>query len=169
MTGWPSGVLCPLQDEGLEDGGCPTQGDTSASLAFSMRRRRRRSLPPSPCLAWMWLVLVAAARQTPRACSRRGQLRDPGTLLPPSSVPWPVLGRREGAGSCSRARGAHSHPGSRGKQELGMSSKPPSTPEEQRGCLSSSPRTCQMGTEQQDMSPGGSQVPATPMTPPTSS
>lgn len=69
MTGWPSGVLRPPQDEGLEDGGGPTQGDTTALLAFGMRRRR--SLPPSPRLAWMLLVLVAAAWQTLRACSRQ--------------------------------------------------------------------------------------------------
>lgn len=92
--GWPSGVLHPLQDEGLEDGGCPTQGDTTASLAFSMRRRRRQG---------MSLVLVAAAWQTLWVCSRQGQLRDRGLCSCCHLSPGPCWG---GGREVAAARGA---------------------------------------------------------------
>lgn len=173
MMEWPSGVLHALQDEGLEDSPCPTHGDTTASLAFSMRRRR--SVPPSPRLARMSLVLVAAAWQTPGARSRRGQLRDWGALLSLSPVPCPLSRVGAEGGRWQLLEGSGSQFPSRGRKErVGHVLQAPlnsSRVEEQRGHPghpSSSPGTCQVGTEQQDMSPGGCQVLPTSIMSPSS-
>jgi len=101
--GWPSGLLHPPQDEGLAQ----TRGHCCIAGLQHEEEEKSSSLS-LPCLDVTGASGSCSAN--PVGAFPAGTAEGPGGSAPAVTCPWPVLGRREGGGSCLRARGARSRP-----------------------------------------------------------